>query len=448
MRSPSHREAAAPAGDPLPADYRQMLITHVVEPWFPRSIDREYGGFRVEFDNRWKPRASRTKLLETQARQTLAAAELSIAFPQMPALSEAVAAGFSFLAGALWDHEHGGWYWCTDRAGKPLRADTKHLHGMAYAVSACFGVFAATGDRAALELGREGFRWIDSHAHDARHGGYFELLRRDGSVIDASDADSPGRDHIGTPVGQKDMNVVSDLLEVCAYGCAIAPDPLLRLRFDEILDLTLRHFCAAETPWFFFHRDWTHASTYWRPSNLVQTASRLFEARALVADPATLDSAAFKLIDYAFANGWDATRRGLLMDCHAGQPPTRRQIRTINWWTQIEGLKALEYALFLAPGHAGRRALKSALAQSLADNFIDRKHAGLYELSRALLRPIDRILPTRRRAMSLRKGSLWKDCNHEARMLLRLASPLDLTLRRGGLPWPAKHRAVNADDVP
>jgi len=44
-----------------------------------------------------------------------------------------------------------------------------------------------------------------------------------------------------------------------------------------------------------------------------------------------------------------------------------------------------------------------------------------------------------------RKGSLWKDCSHEARMLLRLATPLDLTLQRGGLPWSVKQHAANAE---
>ena len=39
-----------------------------------------------------------------------------------------------------------------DRAGRSLEADTKHSHGMAYAISACVAVHEATGEPGALAI--------------------------------------------------------------------------------------------------------------------------------------------------------------------------------------------------------------------------------------------------------------------------------------------------------
>jgi len=61
---------------------RPLTLRHEIESelraltsvWFPRTIDREHGGFLCDFDYRWKPCGPQPKMLEYQARQTIAAA--------------------------------------------------------------------------------------------------------------------------------------------------------------------------------------------------------------------------------------------------------------------------------------------------------------------------------------------------------------------------------------
>ena len=57
------------------------LRRHVLVPLMPRCIDEEYGGFLVDFDDRWRPAGPQDKSLEHAARTTIAFAEIDRAMP-------------------------------------------------------------------------------------------------------------------------------------------------------------------------------------------------------------------------------------------------------------------------------------------------------------------------------------------------------------------------------
>jgi mannobiose 2-epimerase len=408
---------------PSPDACRQLLLDHVVAPWFPRSIDRQFGGFLSSFDRQWRTDGANDKLLEFQARQTLTAAELMMCFPSIPAIREAVSAGFAFLRDVMWDGAYGGWHRLVDRSGRPADADTKHLHGIAYAIQACYAVSAATGEREAQELGHRAILWMDEKAHDDRHGGYFELLHRDGTVCRQGET-STTHDHLGTPLGQKDMNVHSDLFEAFAYVCMRSDEPLVRQRLDELLRIILERYAAPDTdPWFFFDRDWTPASPYVRPATAIQTAGRLFEARRLWSDPKPLEDAALRLVAYCFQHGRNPETGLLVLGRRADRKMTRAELEDAPWWIQFEALKALEYCESIRSPRGLERKMKGELWMNIVSNFIDPKHGGIFSGSRQRLRLLDRLLPTKRRGLTLGKGNLWKDASHDGRALLRLMAP-------------------------
>ena len=139
-------------------ELESVLRRHVLEAWFPRSLDHEAGGFLCDFDRSWTSCGPHDKLLEFQARQTLTAADASRAYPDDPRYLTATLHGFRYLRDVLWDHDAGGWFHRLDRGGRPLEAETKHAHGAAYAIEACAAVYAATGDASALDLRAPGLR--------------------------------------------------------------------------------------------------------------------------------------------------------------------------------------------------------------------------------------------------------------------------------------------------
>lgn len=69
-------------GLPARDEFERVLHRHVLDPWFPRSLDREAGGFLCDFDYAWRPRGAHEKLLEFQARQTWVAADAARAWPE------------------------------------------------------------------------------------------------------------------------------------------------------------------------------------------------------------------------------------------------------------------------------------------------------------------------------------------------------------------------------
>lgn len=177
----------------------QRELERCVEAWFPRCIDREHDGFLCDFDRRWEPNGPQHKMLEFQARQTRAAAQAYLHDPRLAVCREAAEHGFHFLKSVMWDGELGGWYQLVDRDGQVLEQGVKHGHGHSYAVQACIEHHRMTGRAESLELARRAFDWLDRHAHDAAYGGYFPYLRRDGTPITR-----PGDD----PRGSGEVDVI------------------------------------------------------------------------------------------------------------------------------------------------------------------------------------------------------------------------------------------------
>jgi mannobiose 2-epimerase len=213
------------------------LERHTIDPWFPRSVDLQHGGFFCDFDYRWKACGPQDKFLEFQARQTWFAAVASHFYPTDQRLLEARKHGFAFLHGPLWDQGPGGWFHRLDRMCRPLENATKHVQGIAYGISAAVAVYEATGERDAVRLAQDAFTWIDRHAYDREYGGYFGYLTRNGEVIRAKEIQQSGTDTIGTPVGCKDINVHSDLLESFTDLYRVWPDPGVRARLIETIDI-------------------------------------------------------------------------------------------------------------------------------------------------------------------------------------------------------------------
>lgn len=420
------------------AAYRRLLEKHVVEPWFPRCIDVEHGGFLCNFDRRWKHTGTGEKLLEFQARQTRTAAELLIAFPENSALRQAVSAGFSFLRDAMWDKPCGGWFLRTDRSGAPVASDdgVKHAHGMAYAIEACFAVHAATAEPGALELGLEAFEWVDAHSRDGDHGGYFGPMRRDGRRITAVDT-KDRVDFIGCPIGLKDMDVNKDMLGAFALASSVYPrSTAIRARVEELLSIVLECFAEPlERPWFLFNPDWTPASTYWKPSEAVHLGALLVEARGFASNPEAVVDTAERLARQSFGFGWNDEAGALLGECDL-TPLTSRQSRNVPWWAQFEFLRVAEYLAVLRSDGAGIRAIRDA-ARAAIGPFVDERHGGFTARPLGMVRLRDRLFRRPRWRDASVKGDRWKDASHEGRALLRLSCMTSEAPRAG--PPLSKH---------
>jgi mannobiose 2-epimerase len=407
---------------------RALLHRHGIDAWFPRCLDREQGGFLCDFDRAWRPCGDHGKLLEFQARTTLFAAEALRARPDEPRLAEAVRHGFAWLSGPQWDEVHGGWFHRVSRHGAPLGAGVKHAHGAAYAIEACAGVFEATGDPAALSLAREGVRWLERAHRDRARGGWVGPATREGVPI-TDPALAPGNarlDGIGTPVGWKDGNVHSDLVETFLRLESVRPDPLAASCLAHAVEVTAERLADPETggQFFFASAGLVGVPRSHRASNEVQTASRLLAASAHLGEPRLRDRAV-RLVERAIEHGKDPRRPGLFLVSRTPPPDDvlvgSGQPRA--WWVQVETLVASLGLHVDDPSDPRWPALFHETFDHLFDAYVDERRLGLFPEprgARPLLRRPDSLAPPR----STRKSYAWKDGSHEARAALFLLSHL------------------------
>lgn len=415
-----------PEVPPLVTELEEALEWHVIGPWFPRSLDRQHGGFLCDFDHRWNPCGPQQKFLEFQTRHTWFAAAASRVYPADQRLLEAREHGFDFLRGPLWDQEWGGWFHRLDRTGKPLESETKHVHGIAYGISAAVAIYEATGDQRALRLAQEAFAWMDRHAYDPEFGGYFGYLARDGTVFRTEEIQQAETDTTNSPIGCKDLNVHSDLLETFTDLYRVWPDPTVRERLIENIDIVCNrtasplgaqhHFCLP---------DWTPIPHLTRFGYQVQSGCRLVAAARLLGGHDGAIYMAHRFLAHALRRGRDQVRGGFYYAA-PGLGPSNLQgcdvsARVKLWWVQIEAMKALLALHTLAPHERDYFDRFEAQWRYVKSNIIDSRFGGFRTMSLEDL-PRWRIWERRARA---HKGNVWKDCSHEGRTLLYCMSVLE-----------------------
>ncbi len=403
----------APEKKALAEEFESALKGGLLEMWYPRCVDQKHGGFLCDFDYRWRPIGPHHKMLQFQARQTWVASKAAMRYPDDPRYQAAARHGFRFLRDVQWDKEHGGWFWMLDRQGNPkdIWEGAKHAYGMSFGIYACSAYYEATRDREGLNLAQEAFAWLEEHAHDEEHGGYYEFYRRDGARIvsrQTSPVPDADRDAIGTHLGLKSMNSHIHLMEALTELLGVWPDPLVKQRLREIfLIVRDRIIVPPGAMHLFFHPDWTPIPDHDSYGHDVETGFLLLEAAQALGleNDARTRRIARSLVDHALDYGWDKKHGGFY---YGGSTFGEIFNEDKAWWVQAEGLNAL---LLMAHEFPKDRATYEARFRDqwnyVKRYMIDRKHQGWYPSA----------LDTGRGKKQI-KGSPWKASYHTARALM------------------------------
>ena len=231
----------------LEREVEDALHTDVLGVWFPRSVDREHGGFHSHFSREWNWEASDGKSSVFQGRMTWVASQVVLREPKLKdEYLPIVAQGIDYLQNVMWDKRDGGFFWGLDDDGQITAqfTDRKHLYGIGFCIYGAAAAYEATGDPRALDLAKRGFRWADEHAHDTVNNGYFEWLTRDGRPILPEVAEGRIAEGPIGPVYYKSMNTHIHLLEAFTELYKVWPDPTLRARLEEMLAIVRDRICV------------------------------------------------------------------------------------------------------------------------------------------------------------------------------------------------------------
>lgn len=401
--------------------------------WYPRAIDSVYGGYLANFDFAWQPLPQQHKMIVTQARHLWATSQAALRHPQEP-YGRAADHGYQFLRDKLWDRERGGFRWRVDRAGAPLPAnpsdDLMRTYGNAFGIYALAAYHAYRQDKESLALAQRAFQWLEQHAYDPLHGGYFAATTEAGKAIDAQSA---AQRNLPLRATYKDQNTSIHLLEAFTELYHAWPDSLLRERLEKMLVL-VRDTMVTNTGHLqlYFQPDWKpisyrDSSQSAREANYaldhvsfghdIETAFLLREASEALYGKVdnTTRAVAKKLVDHTLQFGFDPQRSGIYDQGY--YLPGTDTISIVNphkaWWSQAEGLNTLSLYAQLYPNDTRYEEAFQKLWQYVQTYVMDPKYGGWYAQG----------LDTAPAARHAPKGQQWKGNYHDGRTLMRLAAP-------------------------
>ena len=423
--SPERADAAPPRPAEiaaLRARVDALLRSELTEKWYPRSIDRELGGFHQNFARDWSAEPDESRFLVYQARMTwTAAAFAEHSKAHRDEYLRHARHGIEFLDQVMWDEKEGGFHWILDPRGQvdPRLGDEKHVYGTSFVIYAGSKVRQVCGDERALKLAREAFDWLEAHAHDKEHGGYFEAIRRDGTPILHWDENAPVKqrlDRLQGYYGFKSMNAHIHLLEALAELSKVDRSDLVKERLREVHAI-VRDKIAAEPGALnlYLTLDWQATPAHDSFGHDVETAYLLVdaaEALGIPDDPKTWHMAR-RLVDHALDWGWDSQHGGFYDkgEVFNGVAFAKNKV----WWTQAEGLNAL-LLLHRKYGKTTDRYWSAFLKQweFIDKHLIDPEHGGWFmETTREGKRVGDG-----------RKATPWKANYHTARAMINVVNML------------------------
>ena len=424
------------------AEMRKSMVDELLKPWYPKSIDTLDGGFLSAFTYDFKPTGNQDKMVVTQARHVWSNAKAAEIFPATGYYKAGATIGYHFLRDKMWDKQYGGFYIYTDRAGNPKTGGfaPKEVYGNSFALYALSAYYQSTGDTSALNLAIREFHWIEQHAHDPKHLGYFQHMERDGTPMKRTPEIQSTAE-----TGYKDQNSSIHLLESFSELYSVWPDSLLKVRLQELLHL-VRDVITDKNGdlTLFFQPDWTPVS--YRDSSMavimkhrnldhvsyghnVETAYLMLEASHLlgIEQDSLTNRIAKKMVDDALANGWDDKVGGFYDDGYyfKDKPSVTIIGDGKNWWAQAEGLNSLLMMADRYPNDPHQYEQKFVMLWNYVQTYlIDHEHGDWYQGG------IDKE-PKWKMAL---KGQIWKGTYHNFRALINCTNRLKPDLIPPGRP--------------
>jgi cellobiose epimerase len=408
-----------------------MLTTDLFEKFYPRILDKTYGGFLCNLAYDWKFVDPQDKMIVTQSRHTWTPSKAAHFFPNDSRYAEAAQHGYKFLKDVMWDKEFGGFYTTRNPQNgvSNFRGyfNEKRTYGNAFAIYALAALYELTKEKEVLDFAIQGFEWIEKNAYDPVAGGYYQFLTREGKPFGTEEIkNTKASDAIEAQY--KDQNSSIHLLEAYTELYNVWKDERLKARLNELLTL-IRDKITTDTGYMnlFFDQKWNpvsfrDASEEERKANYgldhvsfghdYETAFLLLEASHVLGledDIKTLQTAK-KMMKHAIENGFDKSVGGFYEAGYyfKGSNKLSIIINTKNWWAQAEGLNAL--LLFSRIFPEENKYFDHFLKElDYVDKYmLDHELGGWYEGG------IDKEPHLQKGP----KGHIWKACYHEGRSLM------------------------------
>jgi mannobiose 2-epimerase len=385
----------------------EHLFGHILPFWCGPALDQKNGGWMAWLSNDLKPDRSQPKGLIVNSRILWAFSAVHDVRPE-PVYFDMAARAFDFVMNKFWDAERGGAFWRLDDQGKVID-DSKKTYGQAFYIYALTEFHRVFGSPAALERAKELFELIESHAHDAKFGGYIEVCHRDWSEAGA-DARLSKKDMNE----KKSMNNHLHVLEAYTNLFRVWPQGRVAERLRELIEIFLTRILDARTKHLhhFFNSEWNVRSDTYTFGHDIEASWLLCEAAEELGDAKLLErvrAVALQMAEAVLNEGFGADG-GLCYEGRDGQIVDDGR----ECWPQAEALVGFLNAFELSDNKAFFAAALQ-MWKFIDENLVDRVHGEWFWRINADGQP-DKKLP---------KVSDWKGPYHATRACLETMRRLD-----------------------
>lgn len=417
-------------------DEIEQLLVKGVDAWYPASIDSTYGGFYTDLNYKFEAGGDQKKTVIHQARHLWAISSAGSRYPSNNSYREYADHGFSFISQKFWNNKSGGFYTEVDRKGDLVRTDIPmSAFGQSFAIYGIVAYHRVSQKPEALKLAIDTFHWLEDYMYDKEYKGYFSYIDQNRKVIER-----PGVGSILNGKCLKGVNSILHLIEAYTELYKIWPDPLLRARLAELLDLMQSKMIQPKGYLHnYFDKDWTPVRIKKRTKAHVRNFLYLehvsfghdAEAAFLISETTKLLKTrnsnktlgrAKQLIDHSLTYGLDRRKGGLFTN---GYYFDRRRKSTLMdkskiWWVQAEALYTFLQFYSLFPNDEQNYFEKFNQQLSyIKKYFIDYQYGGWFEKG----------LDNTRREERTPKSHEWKATYHTYRALENCVELLDEMLR-------------------
>lgn len=406
------------------ADEMELVLTKgMMDYWYPRCLDEEYGGYLSSFDKDWKQKERQAKFIVMQARNTWASAQMAKMYPEDPSYIKISEHGYKFLRDVMWDKEYGGYYTTLNRQGEVIDDEhfelTKTAYGNAFAIYGLSAYYEVSNDPGALEQAIKSFKWLDAHSYDPEYGGYFQFMLRDGTALKEG--------HRGTPA--KDQNSSIHILEGLTALYEVWPDEHLKSRINEMLVL-IRDTITTDLGYMnlFFRQDWSpvyytdevysggrneHVFDYISFGHDIETAFLMLEASEVIGreNDKNTQEVSKRMTDHTIQYGWDPLTGATYESGYYFEDKEGISILEsyTQWWASTESFHTMLIMSELYPDDPLDYYDKFTLTWDYCKKYlIDHERGGWYRTG----------INEHPEEKDGDKGSIWKGNYHSARSLI------------------------------
>ena len=302
--------------------YRNQLLNDTIPFWFPRSFDREYGGFLLMRDSDGSL-IDDDKAVWIQGRATWLLATLYNTVERKQEWLDGARLGYEFLTKHCFDAD-GRMFFHMTREGKPIRK-RRYFFSETFAVIATAAYARASGDEDAANLARSLFGKCMEYAElpdllpskfsdtrPVRGIGIPMIMINTAQQLRETIGDDRCDESIAGWISDIEKYFVKD--DIRCVMEQVTPDGGI---IDHIDGRTLNPGHAIEGAWFILHE-----------------AGRRNNDRRLI----TLGT---KMLDYMWERGWDGEQGGILYFRDVFNKPVQEYWQDMKfWWPHNEAILA------------------------------------------------------------------------------------------------------------